>query len=189
MRYYMTMAYNIKTFDERVTEVIGWLTREFSGIRTGRATPMLLDLVTVESYGTRVPLNQVGNVNVEDPRTLRISVWDQSAIKAVEKGIQEADLGISVIVDGSGLRIVFPELTGERRTQLLKLAKGKLEEARVSLRSARDASMKEIDALHKQGETGDDERFSLRTELQKRVDKGNEELERIFNAKEKEINE
>jgi ribosome recycling factor len=181
------MAYNFEHFDSRGAGIVDWLGKEYAGIRTGRATPMLLDLIQVESYGTRVPINQVGSVNVEDPRTLRISVWDQSQIRAVEKAITEANLGISVVTDGSGLRVIFPELTGERRVQLLKLAKAKLEEARVSIRSARDEAMKEIDAAQKAGELSEDERFTAKEDLQKRVDAKNATLLAAYETKEKEI--
>lgn len=181
------MAYNLKQFDARGDEIVLWLGREYAGVRTGRATPMLLDFVQVESYGTRVPVNQVGSVSVEDARTLRISVWDTTAIKSVEKALIDADLGVGVVADGSGIRVIFPELTSERRTQLLKLAKGKLEEARVSIRAARDEAMKEIDALQKAGELSDDERFSAKEDLQKRVDAKNNALTAAFELKEKEI--
>lgn len=177
-----------KDFNDRGEEIIAWLEREFSGIRTGRATPALLDLVQVESYGTRVPIIQIGSVSVEDPRTLRISVWDQNAIKAVEKGIMDANLGISVTVDGSGLRVIFPELTSERRVQLLKLAKAKLEEARVSLRGARDEVIKHVDAAEKGGELSQDEKFGFKEELQKKVDSFNTSLNDLLDLKEKEIN-
>lgn len=182
------MAYNFKNFDDRAQGVNEWLVREFSGIRTGRATPMLLDLVQVESYGTRVPINQVGSVMVEDARTLRISIWDQSQVKNVEKAIVEADLGVSVVADGNGIRVIFPELTSERRTQLLKIAKGKLEEARVSLRGARDETMKEFDTLQKSGELSEDERFKSKEELQKRIDTHNAKLLELYELKESEIN-
>ncbi len=182
------MAYNSKNFSTRGEEIVQWLEREFAGIRTGRATPALLDLILVESYGTRVPIVQVGSVSVEDARTLRISVWDQSAIKAVEKAITEADLGVSVVTDGSGIRVIFPELTGERRVQLLKLAKAKLEEARVSIRGARDEAIKEIDVLEKAKEMSQDEKFTAKEDLQKRVDGFNASLENLYGLKEKEIN-
>ena len=181
------MKYDFKTFDVRGKDIVSWLEREFSGVRTGRATPALLDLVQVESYGARVPVNQVGSVNIEDPRTLRIVPWDSSIIKAVEKGIMEADLGISVSVDSAGLRITFPELTSERRDQLLKLAKSKLEEARVSLRGARDEAMKEIGGLEKTGDMSKDECFTAKEDLQKRVDTFNSELGGMFEKKETEI--
>lgn len=183
------MAYDFSRFETRATEIDGWLGREFSSIRTGRATPTLLDFVQVEAYGSKVPINQVGSVNVEDARTLRISVWDASLVRAVEKGIIDADLGMSVVSDGNGLRVIFPELTGERRVQLLKLAKAKLEEARVSIRAARDEAMKEIDALLKGGELSEDEKFGAKEELQKRVDSKNNGLQKHYDQKEKEINE
>lgn len=181
------MAYNFKNFDTRADEIVTWLSREYAGIRTGRATPMLLDLVQVESYGTRVPINNVGSVNVEDARTLRVSIWDQSAVRAVEKAIADADLGVSVVADGSGVRVIFPELTSERRAQLLKIAKAKLEEARVSIRGARDEAIKEIGAFEKSNEMSKDECFAAKEDLQKRVDSKNAALQSTFELKEKEI--
>lgn len=182
------MAYNQKNFISRGEDIVKWLEGEFGSIRTGRATPMLLDLVLVESYGTRVPIQQIGSISVEDPRTLRISVWDQSGIKAVERAITEADLGVSVVADGSGVRVIFPELTSERRMQLIKIAKAKLEEARVSIRGARDEAIKEIDALEKEGGISEDERFAAKEELQKKVESFNNSLGGLFDLKEKEIN-
>ncbi len=183
------MKYDLKTFEGRAKEVVAWLIREYTGIRTGRATPALLDIVQVESYGARVPINQIGSVNIEDARTLRIVTWDPSSIKAVERAITEADLGISVAVDSSGLRVLFPELTSERREQLLRLAKMKLEEARVSLRGARDEVMKDIDVKEKEGSMSKDERFAAKEELQKRVDSTNQELNSVFEQKETEISQ
>jgi ribosome recycling factor len=127
-------------------------------------------------------------VSVEDPRTLRISVWDHGTIKAVEKAITEADLGVSVSADGSGIRVIFPELTSERRAQLIKIAKAKLEEARVSIRGARDEAVKEIESLEKAGELSQDEKFSAKEDLQKRVEMFNATLESLFERKESEIN-
>jgi ribosome recycling factor len=186
---YLYMAYNISEFTTRADDVLAWLAKEFTGVRTGRAAPALLDLVHVEAYGSKMPINQVGSVMVEDPRTLRVSVWDASMIRSVEKGVTEADLGVSVVVDGAGLRVIFPPLTSERRVQLLKLAKAKLEEARVSIRSIRDDAMKSLDTLEKDGEMSKDEKFTAREQVQKRVDEYNAKLESLYDAKEKEINE
>jgi ribosome recycling factor len=183
------MAYDFKRFDDRIKEIDTWLMREFTGIRTGRATPALLDLVTVDAYGSKMPINQVGSVSVEDPRTLRVSIWDASLVKEAEKGITAADLGVSVVTDSSGLRVIFPTLTSERRVQLLKLAKAKLEEARVSIRGARDEAMKDIDAKEKGGEMSEDDKFGAKEDLQKRVDGANRSLESHYELKEKEINE
>ena len=111
------------TYQNRLNEVIAWLQKEFVGVRTGQATPALLDSVKVESYGTYMPIQQLGSVGIEDARTLRIVPWDNSQVPAIERSIRDADLGVSVSSDSSGLRVSFPDLTAERRTQLVKIAK------------------------------------------------------------------
>jgi len=174
-------------FTTRAKETKEWLQQEFTGIRTGQAAPALLDSVKVESYGTKVPLNQVATVGVEDARTLRINPWDSGTVKAIDSAITDADLGVSVVTDSSGLRVVFPELTSDRRQQLLKLAKQKHEDARVSVRSARDESMKAIEADEKAGTISEDEKFSKKEALQKEVDALNQTLDELLKAKEAEI--
>lgn len=183
------MTYDFSQFDRRTEEIIEWLSKEFSSIRTGSATPALLDGIQVESYGARVPMNQVGSVGVEDARTLRISTWDAGNVKAVEKAIQEADLGVSVAVDEKGLRVFFPELTVERRSQLLKIAKSKLEEARVSIRGARDEAMKIVDSKERDGELSEDGKFNAKEEMQKKITVINGKIDEIMFKKEKEINQ
>ena len=173
--------------EKRLSESIEWLGGEYAGIRTGQATPTLLDGVKVQNYGSMVPINQVGTVGVEDARTLRVSVWDAEIIPVIERAITEADLGVSVSTDGAGLRVSFPELTGERRDQLMKVAKAKLEEARVSVRGARDDATKEIDKLQKEGEISEDEKFNRKTEVQKKVEEMNKTLDQLFVKKEEEI--
>lgn len=172
---------------KRFSEIVEWLDKEFSTIRTGQATPTLLDSIRVESYGAMLPLNQVGSVGIEDARTLRISPWDASQVKAVEKAIVDADLGLSVVTDSSGVRVIFPELTGERRQQLVKLAKSKLEDARVSVKAVRDDIMKTIDAAEKAGDMSQDDKFAAKEEAQKLVDAANRALEARFAEKEAEI--
>lgn len=174
-------------FEQRLKEISDWLGSEYASIRTGQATPALLDGVKVESYGSMMQINQVGSVGVEDARTLRVSPWDASVIKALETAIRDADLGVSVATDSSGLRVIFPELTGERRAQLLKLAKSKLEDARVSVRAARDEIMKEIDKQEKDGELSEDEKFAQKENIQKLVDAANRNLEAVYDKKEAEI--
>jgi ribosome recycling factor len=171
----------------KLKDIEAWLVKEYSGIRTGQANPSLLDGVKVESYGSLVPLNQVGSVSVEDARTIRLSVWDSSQVATVEKSIRDADLGVSVVTDSSGLRIIFPELTSERRTQLQKLAKTKLEEARVSVRGVRDEILKELEKGFKSGEVSEDEKFSVKETVQKQVDSSNNSLESLYDKKEKEL--
>lgn len=175
------------TISEKLQEVTAWLQKEFSSIRTGQASPMLLDGVRVESYGTYMPINQVGSINIEDARTLRISVWDKQAVSAIERAIQEANLGISTVADSDGVRVIFPELTSERRVQLLKLAKSKLEDARISVRAVRDEIMKTIDKQQKDGEISEDDKFTQRETIQAKVDASNRALETLFIQKEAEL--
>jgi ribosome recycling factor len=174
-------------YEHRLKEVIVWLQKEFATIRTGQATPTLLDSVKVESYGTFMPLLQISSIGVEDARTLRISLWDISQLAAVERAIREADLGVSVSTDSSGIRVTFPDLTTERRLQLVKLAKIKFEEARVSVRAIRDEIMKGIDSAEKAGDISEDEKRSKREQVQKVVDQTNRTLEAYFEKKEAEI--
>jgi ribosome recycling factor len=171
----------------RLQEAATWLQNEYAGIRSGQASPQLLDGIKVESYGAQVPLNQVGSVNVEDARTLRIGVWDAGAIGDVEKAIQDANLGVSVATDSNGLRVVFPELTAERREQLLKLAKSKLEDARITVRSVRDETIKSVDKEQKEGNISEDERFAHKENIQTEIDAINKELEALFQKKESEL--
>jgi len=181
------MAYNFSHLKDKVKEIEEWFKKELSQIRTGRATPAILDSVQVESYGAKMPINQIGSVAVEDARSLRITPWDMSQIKNIEKAIQISNLGLSVTVDDKGLRVIFPELTSDRRVSLIKAAKEKLEDARVKFRSIRDEIWKDIQAKEKEGGMGEDEKFRLKTEMQKLVDAGTKTLDEAFERKEKEV--
>lgn len=181
------MAYNFAPFKDKVKQVSAWLTKEFAAVRTGRATPTLLDSVSVESYGAKMPINQAASITTEGPRSLRIVPWDASLSKAIEKAIAESNLGLSVALDEKGVRVTFPELTSERRQSLLKVSKQKLEEARVSLRKERDATWNDIQKKEKEGGMGEDEKFRLKNEMQKIVDDANKELDTIAARKEEEI--
>ena len=176
-----------EVFKQKLKEATDWLQKEFTGIRTGQATPALLDSIKVESYGTFMPIVQIGSVGIEDARTIRIAPWDLSQVPAIERAIREADLGVSVSSDSMGLRVIFPELTSERRVQLIKLAKSKLEDARVTVRALRDEIMKEIEAKRKTNEISEDDKFSLKDKIQKAVDNSNRNLELLFTQKEAEI--
>ncbi len=176
-------------FTQKLDASTTWLRGEFSGIRTGQATPSILDSIKIDSYGTKVPLNQVGSVGIEDARTLRISPWDTDSVAAIERAIIDADLGLGVVTDSSGLRITFPELTGERRATLLKLAGQKFEEARVRVRSARDDKMKGIESKVKAKELGEDEARREKDKAQKQIDETNKKLESLYVEKEKEISQ
>lgn len=181
------MAYDFSKLKAQIKETEEWLQRELAGVRTGRATPALLDSVRVDAYGSRSQLTQIASVTVEDARTIRISPWDKSLGKAIEKAIGEADLGISAVVDDSGMRVVFPELTAERRALLSKIAGEKLEQAKVTLRGHRAEAIKDIDASEKEGGMGKDEVTRLKEEVQKLIDAGVETLEAQAKKKQEEI--
>ncbi len=181
------MAYDFSTLKKNIKETEEWLLRELSGVRTGRATPTLLDGVKPEAYGARTPLTQLASVSIEDARTLRVIPWDSALLKAIEKGVTDADLGVGVATDDQGLRISFPELTSERRTQLSKIASDKTEQAKVTLRSHRTDAMHALDALEKEGGVGKDEIARLRSEVQKFIDGGADTLGEILKKKETEI--
>lgn len=181
------MAYDFSKLTTHIKETEEWLSRELSGIRTGRATVALLDSVKVDAYGSRTAINGLAGMTVEDARTIRIVPWDKTVTKSIEKAINDADLGISVAVDDAGLRVIFPELTAERRTMLVKLAGDKLEQARITLRGHRADALKELDASEKEGGMGQDELKRLKEEAQKHIDKGMEALEALAKKKQEDI--
>lgn len=181
------MTYDFNPLKKKIKDVEEWLKRENMQIRTGRATPALLDNVKVDAYGSMVNLNSVGSMSTEDPRTLRVSVWDASQIKDVEKAIIAANLGVSVAVDDKGIRVSFPELTSERRTILIKLAKEKLEQGRVSLRKHREETWNDIQAKEEEGGMSEDERVRFKGDMEKLIQEGNKVLDEVADRKEKEI--
>ena len=181
------MAYDFKPFEKRIKEVEGRLGKDLGGVRTGRATPTILDGVLVESYGTRMPISKLATISVEDPRSLRIAPWDMSNAKEVEKAITTANLGVSVGADERGVRVFFPDLTGETRQSLLKIAKEKVENARTSLRSARDDVWSDIQKKEREGTMPEDDKFRAKDDMQKRVDAANKVFDAAFARKEKEI--
>lgn len=181
------MAYDFSKLTAQIKETEEWLQRELAGVRTGRAAPALLDTIKPEVYGARTPIQQVASITVEDARTIRIVPWDKTVTKSIERGITDADLGVSVMVDDQGLRVVFPELTADRRTMLAKLAGEKLEQARVTLRGHRTEALKDIDAAEKEGGMGQDEVKRLKEEVQKHVDKAGVALEAVAKKKQDEI--
>ena len=177
------MSFNYTQIDAGLKEVIDWLGREYSRVHTGRASPMLLDSVMVEAYGSFQPVKNVGSVGVEDARTLRITLWDKSVLKDVEKSIIAANLGLTVATDGEGMRVIFPMLTTENRSRLVKVLKDKMEDARISVRKEREAGL----AALKLADLPEDDQRRAKEEIQKRVDAANAKLEAVFEAKEHEV--
>lgn len=179
--------YNFSSFKIKLTEINDWLSREYLGIRTGRATPAVLDGVAVESYGARTPLKHLASINIEDACTIRISPWDRGQLTIIQSAINSANLGLSVSPDSTSLRVIFPTLTMERRNMLIKLTGEKLEEARISVKKEREKTWNDIQVEEKAGRLSEDEKFSAKTELQKLVDDINKKLEDLARKKEEEI--
>lgn len=181
------MAYDTSELKKGIIETADWLKQELGALRTGRATPALLDGISLEVYGSRMKLNQVASISVEDARTLYVSPYDASQVKAIEKAITVADLGISAGSDDRGVRVSFPELTAERRAQLIKLLKSKLEDARIAIRGKRTEIIQGIEKAEKDGEMGEDDARRAKDDVQKLIDEANKNLESIAEKKEQEL--
>lgn len=174
---------NINDLTQRMAKTILSFKGDLSGLRTNRASTNLLDSITVDAYGSVVPLNQVANISVPEPRMLLISVWDKTMISAVERAIRESKLGINPIVDGTNLRLPLPDLTTERRKELIKIAQQYAEQARVAIRHIRRDGM---DSL-KKSEKSQDEIRTESDKIQKLTDENIESVDKILEDKSKEI--
>jgi ribosome recycling factor len=183
----MADAYNKDEMDRRMTGATATLKGEFSGLRTGRASPALLDPVMVEAYGNTVPINQVGTISTPEPRMLTVQIWDKSLAKAVDKAIRDANLGLNPQMDGQLLRIPLPELNQERRKELSRLASKYAEAARVAVRNVRRDGMDMLKRLEKDHKIGEDEHRGKADELQKLTDAHIKEIDAVLHAKEQEI--
>lgn len=172
---------------ERMNKTINVLKSELSSLRAGRANAQVLDRITVDYYGTPTPINQLGNISVPEPRMLIIALWDTKMIGPVEKAIQKSDLGINPANDGKVIRLIFPELTEERRKDLVKTVRKKGEESKVAIRAIRRDSMDVIKKQKKDGEITEDDQKQLETKLQKQTDDFIKEIDTILGMKEKEI--
>ncbi len=181
------MQYNFSNFKIELKKVGEFLGKEYSQLNIGRASPMVLDGVNVESYGQRVPLKNVASVSIEDPKTLRVAPWDKGQIKDIEKAIQASNLGLSVATDDMGIRVIFPQLTTESRQSLVKVLKEKLEEQRITVRRERERIWEDVQAKEKEGKLTEDEKFRAKEELQKIVTEINGILEASFEKKQREV--
>src|SRR3989344_5121801 len=139
------MQYNFLNFKTELKKIEEFLGKEYNQLNIGRASPMILDGISIESYGSYVPLKNVASVSIEDPKTLRISPWDKSQVKAIEKAIIASNLGLSVATDDLCIRVIFPQLTTDTRKTLVKVLKEKLEESRIIVRRLREAVLSEIE--------------------------------------------
>jgi ribosome recycling factor len=181
------MQYIFSNFKSGLKKIEEFLRKEYNQLSTGRASVVVMDAVSVESYGSYQPIKNLASISIEDPKTLRIAPWDKTQIKAIEKAIMVADLGLSVATDEIGIRVIFPQLTTETRQKLVKVLKEKLEEARITVRRERGVVWDEIQKQEKDGKMNEDEKMRARDELQKIVDEVNKNLEIIFEKKEHEV--
>jgi|SRR3989344_2006638 len=181
------MTYDFREFNHASVSTLDWLKKEYAGIRTNQANPSVLDAVSVEVYGSRMPINQISSVLGAGPKALLITPWDNSVAPNIDRAIRESNLGLTVSLDAQGVRVFFPELTNERRILLTKVVKEKFEEARIRVRTEREKSLDDLDQKEKEGSLSEDDKFRLKHELQRLVDDTNQKLETMALKKEKEI--
>jgi ribosome recycling factor len=178
---------SLTEYERRMDGALDSLKKDFAGLRTGRASASLLEPVMVEAYGNTVPLNQVGTVGVPEPRLLTVTVWDKGMMKAVEKAIRDAGLGLNPQSDGSLVRVPIPELNEERRTELFKIASKYAEGARVAVRNVRRDAMDALKKAEKDKDIGEDRLKNLSDDVQKLTDSHIKKIDENLAAKEKEI--
>lgn len=180
------MNARLEQYDNKMKKALEFLESDFAGIRAGRANPHILDKLRVDYYGTPTPIQQVGNVTVPEARIIQIAPWDKSMIKAIEKAIMTSDIGINPSNDGSVIRLVFPELTEERRKDLVKEVKKKAEDGKVAIRNIRRDGNDALKKLAKE-DVSEDEIKQLTDELQKLTDKYIKDVDAATETKTKEI--
>lgn len=181
------MQYNFSVFKNELKKVEDFLGKEYRELNVGRASPMVLDGVSVESYGAYMPIKNVASIAIEDPKTLRIAPFDKNQVKDIEKAIMAANLGLSVATDDVGIRVIFPQLTTETREKLVKVLRQKLEDSRITVRKERENVLSLITAQEKEGKMTEDELFRAKEELQKIINEANGNLETTFEKKQKEV--
>tara|TARA_Y100001970_G_C14215589_1_gene849459 strand:- start:1137 stop:1688 length:552 start_codon:yes stop_codon:yes gene_type:complete len=177
----------IDSHKEQFEKTITHLKQEITSLRTGRATPALVEDIPVDAYGTKQPLKSVASISVADAKTLTVDPWDKSLIQAVDSAISQSDIGINPVNDGKLIRLPLPDLTAERRADLVKVLYKKLEDARIAVRKIREEVRNTIDKAEKAKEISEDERYGLQEDLEKLVKEYNEKIKQVGEEKEKEI--
>lgn len=177
----------IQGHQSELNQAVDFFKKEIASIRTGRANPAMLDTVQVEAYGTKVPLQQVGNIAVVDAHCMTVTTWDKNVLKDVEKAIVEADLGVQPVNEGDKIRITIPQLTEESRKELVKKLNEKMETARITIRQTRDKIREEIVSAERNKEITEDDKFRFLKEMEEEVKKYNDELQEVRDGKEKEV--
>lgn len=183
----MSEGIDLSDVKRRMDGAVNAFKSDIASLRTGRASANVLDPVMVEAYGSRVPLNQVANITVPEPRMLGVSIWDKSMVNAVDRAIRESNLGLNPIVDGQNLRIPLPELNEERRKSLVKVAHDYAEKAKIAVRNVRRDGMDTLKKAEKDGDIGQDTSRSQSEKVQKITDDMISDIDRLLVEKEKEI--
>ncbi|MDH3230381.1 MAG: ribosome recycling factor [Alphaproteobacteria bacterium] len=171
----------------RMDGALGALKREFAGLRTGRASTALLEPLVAEAYGAKMPLGQLGNIGVPEPRLLTVQVWDNANVKAVERAILESDLGLNPQTEGTLIRVPIPDLNEERRQELVKVAGRYAEQARVAVRNVRRDGMDHLKRMEREGDISEDEHHTMSHEIQEMTDDHVKQIDDAFHEKEQEI--
>lgn len=172
---------------DQFQKCVSHLKQDISGLKTGRATPALVENVTIESYGSRMPLQQLATIGIPDPKTILIQPWDKSIIKEIEKGLLAANLGLNPVNEGQAIRLSIPALTEEKRKELVKILKQKVEQGKQSVRRVRDEIREQIMTAEKEKTLSQDEKFRFLKELDDHTGRINDEIKQIGEEKEKEI--
>lgn len=178
---------DIKDVGRRMDGAMDVLRKEFTGLRTGRASASLLEPVYVDAYGSRMPLNQVGTVSVPEPRMITVQVWDKSLVKATETAIREAGLGLNPMADGQLVRVPIPDLSAERRAEITKVAHKYAEQARIAVRNVRRDAMDKLKHMERDGDISEDEHRESSDKVQKLTDEHIKKIDDALAAKEHEI--
>ena len=181
------MDFNTTEYKEKMKKTLEILKKEFAGLRTGRASTGLLEPISVEAYGSKVPISQVSNISVPEPRTITVQVWDNALVPNVESAIRASNLGLNPMTEGSLIRLPVPDLTEERRKEIVKVASKYTEDSKVVIRNIRRDAMDKIKNLEKNKEISKDELFQFSEEVQKITDEMISEIDKLYSDKEKDI--
>ena len=181
----MTLEFN--DYQDKMEKSLDILRRDFQGLRTGRASATLLEPIGVEAYGSKVPINQIGNISIPEPRLITVQVWDETLIQSVEKAIRNSDLGLNPMIEGNVIRVPIPDLSQERRIEIVKIASKYAEDTRITIRNVRRDAMDMIKDEEKQKNISKDDSFQFSEKMQKITDSFIEKVDTLFQEKEKDI--
>ena len=181
----MTLEFN--DYQDKMEKSLDILRRDFQGLRTGRASASLLEPIGVEAYGSKVPINQVGNISIPESRLITVQIWDETLIQSVEKAIRNSDLGLNPMIEGNVIRVPIPDLSQERRIEIVKIASKYAEDTRITIRNVRRDAMDMIKDEEKQKNISKDDSFQFSEKMQKITDGFIEKVDTLFQEKEKDI--